>query len=318
MLDMHEYTLKFVLVGSAGVGKSQLVLRFVRHSFTDESFPTIGMEFATKALQYGDNCRIRAQIWDTAGHDRFRSMTEAYYRGTVGAMLVYDITDRNTFDALDGWLKQIRENCHRNIVLCLVGNKSDRSAKEREVSMVEGMKFAQKHSMDFCEVSAKNNVNVGPVLRHLIMSMAKHLPKHASIWGKEKKDPLPDGWVTVFEGVRRGLPGGEGTTYENTWTGERVSKRPTLPAGLPPGSGIVHRQPQSNILGKGSLKVGGRGPFSFYSSLNVLPSPSEGGWRGKEKGGSSGKGSLSPTRTKRKGMLLGVRSLSCLYECIYS
>ncbi|CAM9803767.1 unnamed protein product, partial [Choristocarpus tenellus] len=91
------------------------------------------------------------QIWDTSGNDRFQSMTEAYYRGAVGAMLTYDITNRASFDELEGWLQQIRENCHKNIALCLVGNKCDHSAKQRQVSMVEGMKFAQKHGLDFCE-----------------------------------------------------------------------------------------------------------------------------------------------------------------------
>jgi small GTP-binding protein len=113
-----------VLIGDSGVGKSNLLSRFTRNEFNLESKSTIGVEFATRSIQV-DGKTIKAQIWDTAGQERYRAITSAYYRGAVGALLVYDIAKHLTYENVERWLKELRDHADQNIVIMLVGNKSD-------------------------------------------------------------------------------------------------------------------------------------------------------------------------------------------------
>eukprot|EP00903_Cladosiphon_okamuranus_P013073 g12194.t1 len=192
------YTLKFVLAGSRGVGKTQLASLFhKKHG----GYPSVGMQFATRTLRYAEHSCLQAQIWDTAGRFPFKSVTDAFFQGAVGAMLVYDISRRSTFDDLTHWLALVRENCHESVALILVGNKSDMSSKQREVSMVEGMRFARKHGLDFLETSALEEQHVEEACRQLIMSVARYLPQEKCVWSKhEPSYPLPAGWVTIAPG----------------------------------------------------------------------------------------------------------------------
>ena len=113
-----------VLIGDSGVGKSNLLARFTRNEFSMDSKSTIGVEFATRSLKV-DNKTIKAQIWDTAGQERYRAITSAYYRGAVGALLVYDISQHKTHESVERWLKELRDHADSSIVIMLVGNKSD-------------------------------------------------------------------------------------------------------------------------------------------------------------------------------------------------
>lgn len=113
-----------VLIGDSGVGKSNLLSRFTRNEFNLDSKSTIGVEFATRSIQV-DSKTIKAQIWDTAGQERYRAITSAYYRGAVGALLVYDISKHQTYENVTRWLKELRDHADANIVIMLVGNKSD-------------------------------------------------------------------------------------------------------------------------------------------------------------------------------------------------
>lgn len=113
-----------VLIGDSGVGKSNLLSRFTRNEFNLDSKSTIGVEFATRSIQV-DSKTIKAQIWDTAGQERYRAITSAYYRGAVGALLVYDISKHQTYENVTRWLKELRAHADANIVIMLVGNKSD-------------------------------------------------------------------------------------------------------------------------------------------------------------------------------------------------
>jgi Ras-related protein Rab-11A len=113
-----------VLIGDSGVGKSNLLSRFTRNEFNLDSKSTIGVEFATRSIQV-DTKTIKAQIWDTAGQERYRAITSAYYRGAVGALLVYDISKHQTYENVNRWLKELRDHADSNIVIMLVGNKSD-------------------------------------------------------------------------------------------------------------------------------------------------------------------------------------------------
>uniref|UniRef100_A0A8C6ZB61 Ras-related protein Rab-25 n=1 Tax=Nothoprocta perdicaria TaxID=30464 RepID=A0A8C6ZB61_NOTPE len=122
--DEDECSPIFVLIGDSGVGKSNLLSRFTRNEFNLESKSTIGVEFATRSIQV-DGKTIKAQIWDTAGQERYRAITSAYYRGAVGALLVYDIAKHLTYENVERWLKELRDHADSNIVIMLVGNKSD-------------------------------------------------------------------------------------------------------------------------------------------------------------------------------------------------
>ncbi|KIY48279.1 GTPase [Fistulina hepatica ATCC 64428] len=120
----YDYLFKVVLIGDSGVGKSNLLSRFTRNEFNLESKSTIGVEFATRSISV-DGKTVKAQIWDTAGQERYRAITSAYYRGAVGALLVYDIAKHATYVNVTRWLKELRDHADSNIVIMLVGNKSD-------------------------------------------------------------------------------------------------------------------------------------------------------------------------------------------------
>lgn len=131
-----------VLIGDSGVGKSNLLSRFTRNEFNLDSKSTIGVEFATRSIQV-DAKTIKAQIWDTAGQERYRAITSAYYRGAVGALLVYDISKHQTYENVQRWLKELRDHADANIVIMLVGNKSD-LRHLRAVPTEEAKQFASK------------------------------------------------------------------------------------------------------------------------------------------------------------------------------
>ncbi|XP_066501070.1 RAB11a, member RAS oncogene family, like isoform X3 [Hoplias malabaricus] len=122
--EEYDYLFKVVLIGDSGVGKSNLLSRFTRNEFNLESKSTIGVEFATRSIQV-EGKTIKAQIWDTAGQERYRAITSAYYRGAVGALLVYDIAKHLTYENAERWLKELQDHADSNIVIMLVGNKSD-------------------------------------------------------------------------------------------------------------------------------------------------------------------------------------------------
>lgn len=153
-----DYVFKVVLIGDSAVGKSQLLARFARNEFSLESKATIGVEFQTKTLTI-DHKMIKAQIWDTAGQERYRAVTSAYYRGAVGAMLVYDMTKRQSFDHMARWLEELRGHADKNIVIMLIGNKSDLGTL-RAVPMEDAMEFAERENLCFIETSALEATNV--------------------------------------------------------------------------------------------------------------------------------------------------------------
>ncbi|KAF8468360.1 ras family-domain-containing protein [Kalaharituber pfeilii] len=156
--DEYDFLFKVVLIGDSGVGKSNLLSRFTRNEFNLDSKSTIGVEFATRSIQV-DNKTIKAQIWDTAGQERYRAITAAYYRGAVGALLVYDISKEITFENARRWLKELRDHADSNIVIMLVGNKSDLKHL-RAVFTEAAVKFAAEHHLSFIETSALDSSNV--------------------------------------------------------------------------------------------------------------------------------------------------------------
>ncbi|CAL1377644.1 unnamed protein product [Linum trigynum] len=153
-----DYVFKVVLIGDSAVGKSQILARFARNEFSLDSKATIGVEFQTRTMVI-QHKSVKAQIWDTAGQERYRAVTSAYYRGAVGAMLVYDITKRQTFDHIPRWLEELRGHADKNIVIILIGNKCDLE-DQRAVSTEDAKEFAEKEGLFFLETSALNATNV--------------------------------------------------------------------------------------------------------------------------------------------------------------
>lgn len=154
----YAYLFKYIIIGDTGVGKSCLLLQFTDKRFQPIHDLTIGVEFGARSIQV-DNKTIKLQIWDTAGQESFRSITRSYYRGAAGALLVYDITRRDTFNHLSRWLEEARQNSHQDMVIMLIGNKSDLEQR-RQVSTEEGEKFAKDNDMIFLETSAKTAFHV--------------------------------------------------------------------------------------------------------------------------------------------------------------
>ncbi|XP_031114931.1 ras-related protein RABA1d-like [Ipomoea triloba] len=156
--DEYDYLFKVVLIGDSGVGKSNLLSRFTRNEFSLESKSTIGVEFATRSLNV-DGKVVKAQIWDTAGQERYRAITSAYYRGALGALLVYDATCHSTFESVERWLGELRDHTDPHIVVMLVGNKSDLRHLVA-VSTEDAKSFAERESLYFMETSALESTNV--------------------------------------------------------------------------------------------------------------------------------------------------------------
>ncbi|XP_067933760.1 ras-related protein Rab-2 [Watersipora subatra] len=154
----YSYLFKYIIIGDTGVGKSCLLLQFTDKRFQPVHDLTIGVEFGARMINI-DGKQIKLQIWDTAGQESFRSITRSYYRGAAGALLVYDITRRDTFNHLTTWLEDARQHSNSNMVIMLIGNKSDLEAR-RDVSKEEGEAFAREHGLIFMETSAKTASNV--------------------------------------------------------------------------------------------------------------------------------------------------------------
>mmetsp|Transcript_17656 Transcript_17656/g.25165 ORF Transcript_17656/g.25165 Transcript_17656/m.25165 type:complete len:227 (-) Transcript_17656:175-855(-) len=164
----YDYLFKYIIIGDTGVGKSCLLLQFTDKRFQPVHDLTIGVEFGARmitipppseATSNKKETQVKLQIWDTAGQESFRSITRSYYRGAAGALLVYDLTRRDTFNHLTRWLEEARQHSHSNMVIMLIGNKSDLDSR-RAVSTEEGKAFAKQHGLIFMETSAKTAANV--------------------------------------------------------------------------------------------------------------------------------------------------------------
>jgi Ras-related protein Rab-11A len=163
---------KIVLVGDSGVGKTNLLTRFSKNEFSIESKTTIGVEFATKTITTESGHVIKAQIWDTAGQDRYRAIASSYYKGAVGALLVYDITKTKSFENVEKWLTELREHGSENMCTMLIGNKSD-LANDRQVQTEEAEAYAEKEQMALLETSALDSSNVATAFECIIKVIYK-------------------------------------------------------------------------------------------------------------------------------------------------
>ncbi|MEE6514358.1 hypothetical protein FKM82_022397 [Ascaphus truei] len=163
---------KLVLLGESAVGKSSLVLRFVKGQFHEYQESTIGAAFLTQTVCL-DDTTVKFEIWDTAGQERYHSLAPMYYRGAQAAIVVYDITNTETFARAKNWVKELQRQASPNIVIALSGNKAD-LANKRAVDFQEAQAYADDNSLLFMETSAKTAMNVNEIF----MAIAKKLPKN--------------------------------------------------------------------------------------------------------------------------------------------
>ena len=153
----YDYLIKLIIIGDSGVGKTCLLMRFTDNSFITNYISTIGIDFKIKPVTI-DGKVVKLQIWDTAGQDRFRTITQTYYKGAMGVILAYDCTDETSFSNVKNWVKQLEVHTTPGIVKVLVGNKSD--SPDKKIDTSKGQELAKQYGMEFFETSAKNNLNI--------------------------------------------------------------------------------------------------------------------------------------------------------------
>ncbi|KAJ1529143.1 hypothetical protein ONE63_005952 [Megalurothrips usitatus] len=188
----YDLLFKLLLIGDSGVGKTSILFRFSDDAFTSTFISTIGIDFKIKTVELRGK-KIKLQIWDTAGQERFHTITTSYYRGAMGIMLVYDVTDERSFENIVKWLRNIDEHANEDVEKMILGNKCDIDSK-RAVNKDRGEAIAREYGVPFLETSAKANTNIDKAFNDLATAI---LDKFA---GKEPGD-APD---RVMVDTRRG------------------------------------------------------------------------------------------------------------------
>ncbi len=209
LTEEYDMMFKILLLGDSGVGKSSLLLRYTKNQFTTDMRSTIGVEFGVKFIKV-DNLQLKIQIWDTAGMERYRSLTSAYYKGAKGVIIVYDICRKKSFENIDKWIDDFKSKADEDAVILLIGNKSDLKDK-REVATDEGTSKSQKNKLAFMETSAKNNENVHKAFLTLFQEIIKIYKEKNSEMINDIEESKKKGYGGFFKsksGSIKGLSGG--------------------------------------------------------------------------------------------------------------
>ena len=194
-MSKKEAKYKILILGDSKVGKSCFLTRYADKTYQEDYLSTIGMDYKIKNYELENGAIIKLYIWDTAGQDRFRSITSNYYKGADGIILIYDITKQETFNNVRNWITSIKEEAPAKVVLILVGNKVD-DEKNRAVQQSEGEKIADEYNLPFLECSAKSDINVTETFDVLIKKIVEINPKNKQgqklqqnriVFGEKKK-----------------------------------------------------------------------------------------------------------------------------------
>ena len=164
--ESYEFMFKVVLVGDMSVGKTNIIAKYLKNDFSEDYKTTIGVEFHSKIAKVEGHV-VKAQIWDTCGQERFKSITDSYYRGAKGAFVVYDITRKNTFESVDSWISALRSAADKNLNIIIIGNKSDLE-DQRQVETEQGEDKAQNNEAAFMETSAYSGDNIDKAFDNMI------------------------------------------------------------------------------------------------------------------------------------------------------
>ena len=192
----EDIVYKVLLLGDSTVGKTCFLFRYCDKTFQDAHLSTIGLDYRLKSMTLKNKKNIKLQIWDTAGQDRFRAITKNYYKGANGIILIYDVTNLQTFENVKNWITQIREEANKNVVIFLAGNKADLPEESRAVQKEDGQKMAEEYNIPFQETSAKEGINVNETFQELVekidevfskLEIPKAEQKNILFNGKKKK-----------------------------------------------------------------------------------------------------------------------------------
>ena len=190
MSAKKEFMYKILLLGDSSVGKTCILTRYSENTFQEDHLATIGLDFKQKNVNLENGKSVKVQIWDTAGQDRFKSITKNYYKGAHGIMLIYDVTTRRSFDNVRNWIDTIKEEVSDKVNIILVGNKIDNN-DNRQVTTEEGQEIANEYKLPFYETSAKTGDNIDKAFNDLITRVVdvfgKYEEKGQKLGNKKKK-----------------------------------------------------------------------------------------------------------------------------------
>ena len=182
----HKYLFRICLIGNASVGKTSLLKTYTSNPFHNKYMPTVGVDFQVVTLKYKEII-AKVHIWDTAGEERFKSISSNYYRSSHGFIYVYDITDGDSLNSLENWITLTNEHTNSNVINFLVGNKIDLE-NDRKVSTNQGKEFASKHNLIFLETSAKTNENVQRLFEYFTFKLINYFEINKSKYMRDDDD----------------------------------------------------------------------------------------------------------------------------------
>ena len=187
--ESYEIMVKVVLIGDSGVGKTNIMSKYLKNQFREDSKATVGVEFGSKQFSV-EGHQIKAQIWDTAGQERYKAITSAYYKGAKGAFIVYDITRKNTFETVNKWVSDITAAADKKITLILIGNKNDLE-DQRQVTKEVGEEKAKELGLAFMETSACSGENLDKAFQMMINEIYKKY--QADVVGETQESTVQQG-----------------------------------------------------------------------------------------------------------------------------
>eukprot|EP01084_Bolivina_argentea_P024267 45235_1 len=182
MTTAYDHLFKFTIIGDSGVGKSCLMMRFADDTFNESFITTIGVDFRFRTINVDDKI-VKLQIWDTAGQEKFKTITSSYYRNAHAVMIVYDVSDRKSFNNIDQWLSDIEKFCPSKVCKMIIGNKCDIDPADREITIQHANQYAQNLNISYIETSAKTADNVENAFYQMVQQLIKNKAEQTNAIG---------------------------------------------------------------------------------------------------------------------------------------